>query len=213
MNDVTPFVPDDQVAMALGRVHGHIRRRRRRIRTGASAVVALGLVVGLGLATQDPKNTRPEAPMSIGDGAAPTNTPWTSCGPSPVSSEGFDLELTIDGPDEWSAGMTGASAYVVVVAANLGSDPLTISFPGGVGIIGIAGDEVVTEPSGSVLMSSTRTLEPGEVVELPGWFPVRACSGDTLGEGTRTLAPIVTIERDGDPPVVVRGAALSVAYR
>ncbi|WCO66316.1 hypothetical protein PO878_17590 [Iamia majanohamensis] len=126
----------------------------------------------------------------------------------------FGLELAIQEPVEWRTleAPFGALQQVVVVARNVGSRSLTISNPAGV--VGLSDDAFVdTEMATPVLMPSTVTLEPSEVVELSAALPPRSCSGEILDGGTYTVVPVVAVEDAGGSPVAVRGSLLTVEHQ
>jgi hypothetical protein len=216
----TATVMDDQVSLALARVHGRLRRRRNRLRGAGAAALACVALLGVGFATR-PQG--PEADARFGIDAVEPGGPQTgavapeqsgTCGHALAPAGVFGLELAIQEPVEWPVREApfGALQQVVVEARNAGTRSLTISIPAGV--VGLSDDAFVdTEEAAPALMPSTVTLEPSEVVELPAALPSRSCSGDILDGGTYTVVPVVAVEDAGPSPVAVRGSALTVQHR
>jgi hypothetical protein len=212
----TAAIMDDQVSMALGRVHGRLRRRRNRLRGAGAAALACVALLGVGIATR-PQGPEADARFGIdamepggsqADGVTPEQS--ATCGHALAPAGVFGLELAIQEPVEWRAleAPFGALQQVVVVARNVGSRSLTISTPAGV--VGLGEDGFVdTEVATPVLMPTTVTLEPSE---LPAGLPSQSCAGDLLEGGTYTIAPVVVLEGTGRSPVAVRGSALTVRH-
>jgi hypothetical protein len=213
-------VMDDQVSLALARVHGRLRRRRNRLRGAGAVALACVALLGVGVANR-PQG--PEADARFGIDAMEPGGPATDsavpdqdgiCGRILPSAEGVGLELTIQEPVEWPVlgANLGAPQQVTVIARNAGTRSLTISSPAGV--VGLSDDVLVdTELAAPVLMATTVTLEPTQVVELPAGLPYRSCDGEALDDGTYTIAPIVLVWDDRHPPVAVRGSSLAVQHR
>lgn len=222
MRDIsgTAAVPDDQVSLALTRVHGRLRRRRNRLRgVGAAAMTCLALL-GVGVATQG-QEQEAEVPTGIdamapGGPTAGGSMPDDSgiCGHLLPPSEVFGLELTIQGPVEWPApgGHLGVPSPVVVEARNTGSSSLTLQ--SAVSVVGLGDDALVeTEPAAAVAMPAAATLESSDAVELPAALPYRTCTGEVLADGTYTIAPVVALRDDRQQLVLVRGTSLSARHR
>lgn len=218
MSDLT-FVPDEQVALALGRVHARLRRRRNRLRGAGLSALAFVVVLGAGVVNQG-RGPEPEAPMGmvgLDAAAAPTesstSTTGARCGQALGSAEELGLDLTIRGSVQWEAPsiLPGATSQVSVVARNVGTSALTVTFPAAV--VGLADDALVATESGTpTALPTTLTLEPSEVVEAPASLPSQSCTGDALDSGLYTLVPVVELEIGGRSPLAVRGVPLAVRH-
>lgn len=215
----TATVMDDQVSLALARVHGRLRRRRNRLRGASAAALACVALLGVGVATR-PQGPEADARFGIDameSGGPPTGASTTeqggTCGHALAPAAVFGLELAIQEPVEWPAleAPFGALQQVVVVARNAGTRSLTISIPAGV--VGLSDDDFVdSESSLPVGMPGTVTLGPSEVLELPAGLPYRSCTGDELDNGAYSIAPIVVLWDDRQSPVAVRGSSLSAHH-
>lgn len=214
----TLTVPDEQVSLALARVHGRIRRRRTVFRSAGAAALACVAFLGVGVATQQQAARTPQEGDAYAPGGwlptEPAPEPNGACGQVLAAASASDLELAIQGPVEWPVlrDHFGPPQEVIVSARNTGTSPVTLMFPGRV--VGLGEEEVVVaEAAAPVLMPTAVTLAPSDVVELPAALPVRSCTGDDLGAGTHTIAPVVALEGEGHELVAVRGPAVTVVRR
>lgn len=221
MSDLSPTTSasDEQVSLALSRVHGRLRRRRNGLRGAGAATLASVLLIVMGMTAQD---QAPEVGTTYGmtgeEGGGlqpdqPASAGTAICGHALAPAQLLGLELTIQGPVEWPdlPVVPGVTRQVSVVARNVGTKKLTISLPPGV--VGLSdGGQVDTEPAWPVMMPTTLTLDPSEAVEVPSGLPNRSCTGDAVGAGRHALVPIVTVE-DAGHRRVVRGSSLVVHRR